>query len=99
MLESRTRLEPPRWSAAGSIALSRGCPMKHVSAVLVIAALFVVAASGRAQVQQGGPTPSAPPADAPLSRLFHRIPSVPQCRRRTRCDALRAGALRGRAIA
>ncbi len=69
MLESRTRLEPPRWSAAGSSALSRGCPMKHVSAVLVIAALFVVAASGWAQVQQGGPTPSAPPADAPVAAV------------------------------
>jgi len=67
MLESRTRLEPPRWSAAGSSALSRGCPMKHVSAVLVIAALFAVAASGRAQVQQGAPPPSAPPADAPVA--------------------------------
>ena len=47
--------------------LSRGCPMKHVLAVLVIAALFVVAASGWAQVQQGAPPPSAPPSGAPVA--------------------------------
>jgi hypothetical protein len=46
--------------------LPRGCRMKHVLAVLVIAASFAVAASGRAQVQQGAP-PSAPPANAPGS--------------------------------
>ena len=47
--------------------LSRGCPMKHVLAVLVIAASFAVATSGRAQVQQGAPPPSVPPAGAPAA--------------------------------
>jgi len=39
--------------------------MKHVLAGLFIVGMFAVAASGRAQAQQGAPSPSAAPADAP----------------------------------
>src|SRR4029077_4568787 len=66
--------------------LSRVCPMKHVLAVLVIAALFAAAASGRAQVQQGAPPPSAPPADtrgaaAPPDTLLPAVPPAHSVRR------------------
>src|SRR5690348_1472351 len=58
---------------------SRVSPMKHVSAVLVIAATFAISASGRAQAQQGAPLPSAPPADAPgvVAPPDTLLPAVP----------------------
>src|SRR5215831_13316431 len=49
--------------------------MKHVLALLVIVASFAVAASGRAQAQQGVPPPSAPYAAAPAPDSLR--PAVP----------------------
>jgi len=72
--------------------------MKHVLAILGITVSFAVAAPGWAQVQQGAPLPLVLPADAP-GTAARRIRSFPLCGQRTRCDALRTSALRGRAIA
>ena len=73
--------------------------MKHVLAVLVIAALFAVAASGRARRSSKVHHPHQRRPPMLLSRLLRGTLSVPLCRQRTRCAALRAGPPRGRAIA